>query len=37
MEEILLEFEEKELWENIDEATNVAAYIIEFIDLVNKK
>ena len=37
MEEILLEFEEKELWDNIDEATNVAAYIIEFIDLVNKK
>ena len=37
LEEILNNFEANELWDNIDEAANVAADIINFLDLLNKK
>ena len=37
LENLLEYFEENELWDNIDEAANVAADIIYFIELLNKK
>ena len=37
LEKLLEYFEENELWDNIDEAANLAADIIYFIDLLKKK